>query len=60
MQAIDRAENDRERREREILDLAAARDEAREIMTDSNRFERAITQRRRQLMERGNINIGGR
>lgn len=43
MQAIDRAENDRERREREILDLAAARDEAREIMTESNGFARAIT-----------------
>ena len=38
----------------------AARDEAREIMTDSNRFARAITQRRRQLMDQGNINIGGR
>jgi hypothetical protein len=60
MQAIDRAENDRERREREILDLAAARNEAREIMTDSNRFARSITQRRRQLMEQGNNNIGGR
>jgi hypothetical protein len=43
MQAIDRAENDRERREREILDLAAARDEARNIMSDSNGFARAIT-----------------
>jgi hypothetical protein len=42
------------------LDLVAARDEAREIMTDSNRFARAITQRRRQLMDQGNINIGGR
>jgi hypothetical protein len=60
MQAIDRAENDRERREREILDLAAARDEAMNIMSDSNGFARAITERRRQLMEQGNINIGGR
>jgi hypothetical protein len=42
MQAIDRAENDRERREREILDLAAARDEARAVMSDSNGFARAI------------------
>ena len=41
MEAIDRAENERERREREILDLAAARDEARDI--NSNGFERAIS-----------------
>lgn len=59
MQIMERADMDRQRRNRE-LDEWIQREFARDVQRERTYMQREIVERRRRLIEFGNINIGGR